>query len=168
MVNAVLPQDVNLRLGQSAEKGWSEAPESFHEFVRLMHEKSGSRFIRINGHFQQQALACARGFVYEYYLRLEDLAQWLPCFEEGLGLTKFTANGWVDTWHGKVSPAHAQRLLALLSRGIHALPCTHCGLQASGRSSEVLHDSQRNLLTASSGCRGSPNEVTRVALELCQ
>ena len=44
---------------------------------------------------------------YSYWLRLEDMAQWLPCFVEGLHLERFVAQGWVTApleWRGAGAP----------------------------------------------------------------
>ena len=56
----------------------------------------------INDHFQQARFVCDGGrFQYEYYLRLEDMNEWYPCWEQGLALSKFTRQGWLTTEEGK-------------------------------------------------------------------
>ena len=39
---------------------------------------------------------------YSTQCRIEDLAQWFPCWDEGLGLSEYTKDGWAVMPHGKV------------------------------------------------------------------
>jgi hypothetical protein len=44
-----------------------------------------------------QVLACDHDSVqYEYRLRLEEMAQWFPCFVAGLQITNMTMQGWSE------------------------------------------------------------------------
>lgn len=86
-------QSVNAALDMPPTKTWQRTPESFHEFVlALRGRRHGVN--HLDPHFRLATRACTYGISYEYYLRIEDLALWLPCVEQGLGLRDFTRHGW--------------------------------------------------------------------------
>lgn len=62
----------------------------------------------LNGEALAQVEMCdPQSVQYSYWLRLEDMAQWLPCFVEGLRLERFVPRGWVTTpleWVGDDAP----------------------------------------------------------------
>eukprot|EP00892_Ulva_mutabilis_P003586 jgi/Ulvmu1/159/UM001_0163.1 len=92
-------KNVNAALGMPPTKVWQATRPSFHEFVTaLLRRKHG--VAHLDPHFRLALRACSYGINYEYYLRIEDMAQWLPCMEDGLGLRKFTQHGWRDTEDG--------------------------------------------------------------------
>ena len=92
-------RDTNRALGRVSNSSFAPTVESFAHFLDLLEERGT---IDINDHFQQAALVCDGGqFQYEYYLRLEDMNEWFPCWEAGLGLNDFTRSGWETTAAGK-------------------------------------------------------------------
>lgn len=79
--------------------------KSAEHFDRFIHHLKRVGVDHVNIHFTSQSQACARGsggVEYEYYLRIEDIAQWFPCWHEGLMLTEFTSRGWLELPHGSV------------------------------------------------------------------
>lgn len=71
---------------------------AFHKFVNRLKSHGVDR---VNHKFRLQQNVCADGLAtYEYYLPIEDLALWFPCWEEGLELKEFTAHGWAATEQG--------------------------------------------------------------------
>jgi hypothetical protein len=93
-------QDTNEALGRPKNQEFQATRESFSEFVRLVSQRGT---VHINDHFQQAGLVCDGGqFLYEFYLRLEDMNEWFPCWEAGLNLREFTRKGWKTTPEGKM------------------------------------------------------------------
>jgi len=82
-------------------KTWQATKPSFHEFVLALRRRRQG-VSHIDPHFRLAVRGCTYGINYEYYLRIEDLAQWLPCVEQGLELRRFTQQGWKDTDDGLV------------------------------------------------------------------
>jgi Sulfotransferase family len=92
-------KSTNRALGKPETFSFAATRKSFAEFLDLL-KQAGT--VHINDHFQQAVLVCDGGqFQYEYYLRLEDMAEWFPCWEAGLGLGEFTRKGWLVTPEGK-------------------------------------------------------------------
>lgn len=74
-------QDMNTALGRELDKPFRATAGSFAHFVRLLARHGVME--GTNDHFRLASRACDPGtFRYEYYLRLEDMAQWLPCVSE--------------------------------------------------------------------------------------
>ena len=91
--------DTNRALGRPIDKQFRATRESFTNFLRLL-EKAGT--VNINDHFMRAGLVCDGGrWPYEFYLRLEEMTEWFPCWEAALGLQGFTRNGWLTTAEGK-------------------------------------------------------------------
>jgi hypothetical protein len=86
-------QDVNTQLGKFPNQSFEATAESFGEFVReLARAGVGDE---MNSHFRLATRACDAGVLqYEFYMRLEDLPQWLPCIASGLGIETFVWAGW--------------------------------------------------------------------------
>lgn len=87
---------VNQELGVPEDTDWDDTAAGFSAFVRAM--STMPRFAAINSHFRSSVRVCsgAAGFVYDYYLRLEDLQAWLPCWVHALSLDKYTDRGWAQ------------------------------------------------------------------------
>lgn len=92
-------QAMNAALDMGPTKIWHRTPESFHEFVLALRKRRHG-VSHLDAHFRLATRACSFGIQYEYYLRIEDLALWLPCVERGLGLRDFTRHGWQRTDEG--------------------------------------------------------------------
>jgi hypothetical protein len=93
-------RDVNIALGRLPDAFFQGTRASFEHFIKLV-VKTGTT--KINDHFKQAVLVCDEGqFQYEYYLRLEDMHEWFPCWEAGLKLESFTRTGWKTTPEGKM------------------------------------------------------------------
>jgi hypothetical protein len=98
--DAVNLRDVNLGFGRHPDAFFWGTRESFSQFIDLLIKKGTTD---INDHFKQASLVCDGGqFQYEYYLRLEDMHEWFPCWEAGLRLEGFTRTGWKTTSEGKM------------------------------------------------------------------
>eukprot|EP00892_Ulva_mutabilis_P001655 jgi/Ulvmu1/11490/UM077_0039.1 len=85
---------VNRDLGLPDDTEWTDTPADFQSFVRAL--VAMQAFGSINSHFRSAVRVCAGSpnFRYDYYLRLEELEQWLPCWLHGLALTGYTDRGW--------------------------------------------------------------------------
>ena len=110
-------QDVNMHIQHPENTGWEKTTEAFHAFV---HQLKLHGVDRVNHNFRLQQNACADGLAtYEYYLPVEDIGMWLPCWEEGLSLQGFTTQGWMamekgTSWVG-ASTSYLDK---------YALPCS--------------------------------------------
>jgi hypothetical protein len=72
---------VNKALGRDTRTPFRATADSFALFVRLLARHGVME--GTNDHFRLASRACDPGtFRYEYYLRLEDMAQWLPCVSQ--------------------------------------------------------------------------------------
>ena len=120
-------QDVNLHIQHPENIGWEKTVEAFHAFV---HRLKLHGVERVNHNFRLQQNACADGLAtYEYYLPVEDIGMWLPCWEEGLGLQGFTAQGWVamdqgTSWVG-ANASYLDRYALSCSLYMSAFPTSH-------------------------------------------
>ena len=85
---------VNRDLGMPEETEWADTAADFRAFVRAL--AAMPKFRSINSHFRPSVPVCAgpQNFRYDYYLRLEELEQWLPCWMHGLALGGYTDRGW--------------------------------------------------------------------------
>eukprot|EP00892_Ulva_mutabilis_P004367 jgi/Ulvmu1/2301/UM013_0149.1 len=92
---------VNTHFGVPPGTKWDNTPLGFRSFVRALWEKGVSA---IDLHFQPAVTVCggAHNFRYDYYLRLEDLQNWFPCWMHGLGLREWTESGWGDSPYGRM------------------------------------------------------------------
>lgn len=92
---------VNTHFGLPPETTWEDTPEAFRRFVHALWERGVSS---VDTHFQPAVNVCggAHNFRYDYYLRLEDLQNWFPCFMHGLGLRGWTEGGWGDSPYGRM------------------------------------------------------------------
>ena len=115
--------------GPESARWGPQTVTAFHSFVSRLKAHDVQQ---LNRHFRTQLDVCANGLAtYEYFLPIEDMAQWFPCWEEGLGLQKFTAQGWATrdkakTWLGGNSSM--QTLCAPLPLYM-SLVCYSCLLQ---------------------------------------
>jgi hypothetical protein len=84
---------MNKQLGMFPNRTFEATAESFGEFVHALATTGAGD--NINSHFQQATRACDGGVMqYEFYMRLEDLPQWLPCFAAGIGIESWVWSGW--------------------------------------------------------------------------
>lgn len=84
----------NAVLGRPLDWPYPDSKWAFAEFTRAVAASLGAG-VRQNEHFMPALDLCRAGEVrYHYGLRLEDMAQWWPCLEEGLQLEPLTASGW--------------------------------------------------------------------------
>ena len=69
---------MNTYLGKPMDTTWQQTAEDFATFMREL-QRVG-RNDSMNGHFQTSLrVTDYHTFQYEYFLRLEDMGQWLPC-----------------------------------------------------------------------------------------
>ena len=72
---------MNGYLGVPSDTTWQATRPDFARFVRLF-AKTGLKE-GMNGHFQASTrVTDGSAFSFEYYLKLEDMAQWLPCMAD--------------------------------------------------------------------------------------
>ena len=94
-------QQVNAHLGEARRARWADTPAAFRTFV---HALSARGLAGVDFHFQATTEVCADriGLRFDFYLRLEEMAEWFPCWMDGLGLREWTETGWADTPHGRM------------------------------------------------------------------
>lgn len=87
-------RQVNVRLGRGDEELFEATADGFRDFIMMLskHILAGTP---VNEHFEPMVNVCnAQKVGYHYFLRLEDMATWLPCLRSSLGLGRFTDTGW--------------------------------------------------------------------------
>ena len=84
----------NWAIGRGEFDFYEKTKEDFREFLTQIISvvKAGKP---INEHFAPMVTVCSVHSVpYHYFLRLEEMTQWMPCLRDGLKVDKFTDLGW--------------------------------------------------------------------------
>jgi hypothetical protein len=84
----------NQDIGHGEYDFFEKTKEDFRNFLSkiIAAMKQGKH---VNEHFAPMVSVCkVQEVPYHYFLRLEDMAQWMPCLREGLKLSRFTDLGW--------------------------------------------------------------------------
>lgn len=106
---------VNKHLGLPAAARWAPNPGSFHSFVRTLARRDVAA---ADPHFRPVVAACATTFRFDYYLPLEDIHRWLPCWADGLALRGWLESGWAETPHGRMYVGRGRHFITLQSHSI--------------------------------------------------
>lgn len=101
---------VNRGMGFHEKARWNGTVASFRSFVRSL---SHSGVDAVDGHFHEATKFCAGSVHMDYYLKLEELEEWFPCFMDGLGLRGWTESGWADTPHGRMRVGEGEQRISI-------------------------------------------------------
>eukprot|EP00892_Ulva_mutabilis_P004683 jgi/Ulvmu1/2587/UM014_0038.1 len=103
-------KSVNRGMGFAEQARWNGTVASFRNFVRSL---AHSGIDAVDGHFHEATKFCAGSVRMDYYLKLEELEEWFPCFMDGLGLRRWTETGWADTPHGRMRVGEGEQRISI-------------------------------------------------------
>jgi hypothetical protein len=85
---------INSQLGRGEGALYEASPKGLHKFLRALALRllAGKE---VNEHFRPMVDVCHVTHIrYHYFLRIEDMNEWYPCWESALDLHNFTMRGW--------------------------------------------------------------------------
>lgn len=106
---------VNRHLGLPPHALWTPTFSSFHSFVRTLARRGVAD---VDPHFRPVIAACAATFRFDYYLPLEDIHRWLPCWADGLAVRRWLESGWTETPHGRMYVGGGRHFITLQSHRV--------------------------------------------------
>lgn len=104
--------NVNKHLQFEPQARWQPSVRDFHSFVRALALRGVDG---VDNHFRSAVAVCTETFKFDYYLRLEEMEEWFPCWMDALGLRGWTERGWADTPHGRMYVGEGRHFVTLNS-----------------------------------------------------
>eukprot|EP00892_Ulva_mutabilis_P012327 jgi/Ulvmu1/9467/UM052_0036.1 len=146
---------VNKHFNIRKTMAWPDSPEAFRHFVRALALHGVED---IDTHFQPAVQMCSPTLKYDYYLRLEDMHAWFPCWMHGLGLRGWTEGGWATTPHGRMRVGPGRHFVT--TKSVEKPPAAVLRRDAAAGGTTGWQQGEDFLWVEGDRCWWSPKNVT--------